>query len=561
MKYAKLILFLSIIFSAGLLSNCANVGAPMGGPKDTLAPNLVRTLPTNKSLNYQGLTVELVFDEFIKIENLKKQLIITPRVEAEYEYKVIKNRVEIEFAEKLEENTTYTLNFRDAVKDITEGNQASNLVLVFSTGSYLDSMEVKGKVTALMDGSKQKNVVVALYQKDDTVDIFKAAPKYFTKTDTAGTYHLQNIKNGNYKIYAFEDVNDNAMCESQYEAYGFKSDPFKLDSIVYRDLVLYNADIRELKLNNTSNYGPYFEAKYNKYITSYNIESNTLIYNNLYDKNSVIRFYNTQQNFTDSTLTYLYVTDSIGQTRIDTTYVKFKESKMTADEFKINTTLPERSEVDEKFSAEIRLNKPMTSYNADSIFIRYDSLVQDYFFNQDKITINDNKTIIQFEISIDKAKLKIDTTSVKDRMGNIIKREPNEQIYMSTFDIYFGKGAFISIEGDSAKPIKKSYKLKNPANTGSIKGKVLIPYSSYTVQLLDKNQKILQEVKDIKEYNFTNLTGGLDYYLRILIDVNENGTWELGNILENRESEPVLVYPNKIPLRAGWEVINNDITM
>ena len=103
MKYIKLLFFFSVILSATLLSNCANVGAPMGGPKDTLAPSLIKTLPINQSLNYQGLTVELIFDEFIKIENLKKQLIITPRLEAEYEYKVIKNRVEIEFTEKLEE--------------------------------------------------------------------------------------------------------------------------------------------------------------------------------------------------------------------------------------------------------------------------------------------------------------------------------------------------------------------------------------------------------------------------------------------------------------------------
>lgn len=588
MKSKHLYILIGILIWVAL-SRCANQGAPMGGPKDSLSPVLLKTIPTNKSLQFKGNKIELVFDEYVKIENLKKQLIITPRLKGEYEYNVIKNRIELELLEPLEENTTYTFNFRDAIKDITEGNKTSNLVLVFSTGTYLDSLEIKGKVYQLLDGKKSADCVVALYEASDSTNLFTDAPKYFSKTDTSGSYHLQNLKDGWYKVYAYQDKNENTICEPQYESYGFKADSFLLSQNTSPTLLIYNSDIREPKLLSTGTYGKYFEIRYNKFVKDYKIEYKDLIYSNLEEKNRNIKVYNPGIGKDDSLQLIVSISDTLDIKLIDTTYAKFKESKLEPTKLNITYTIKQTDQIDESINFKISFNKPILSTNTDSIYLLYDSarieklnIGTDLLWNTNKTELVVNKLVDKTKIGIIESQAsnqvlnsdeKIEQTKNSDSKSISQAREkPTNQntvrpgaqsdnkLYTSPFYLHFNKGAFISIENDTSEASVKTLTIINPRNVATIAGKILGEETKFVIQLLDKTYKVVAEIKDMKEYLFKNVAPG-EYYIRVMVDDNKNGQWDLGNINDGKEPEKVVFYKGKLSLRANFEVRDINIQL
>jgi len=194
-----------IILLILIIWGCANRIAPTGGPRDEDPPTVITSVPLYGERNYQSLEVTLEFDEFVNVKNLKEQLIITPRIDGDYDYKVRKRTIYIEFEEPFADSTTYTLNFREGIVDITESNPAENMLLAFSTGNLLDTLEITGTLVDLLTKAPMEDAVVGLYPIDDTLDIFSGPPYYFTQTNEEGNYIFNNIKDGDYLMYSFED--------------------------------------------------------------------------------------------------------------------------------------------------------------------------------------------------------------------------------------------------------------------------------------------------------------------------------------------------------------------
>ena len=141
------ILFLMFVTLVFLLAiSCAKQGTPTGGPRDTIPPTVINSVPENQSLNFKGNELFFLFDERINADKLKQQLIISPNTDLEYSYVVKKDRLIIKLESPLEDSITYTFNFLDGVTDITDKTPAVNLKLAFSTGPYIDSIFVKGQV-------------------------------------------------------------------------------------------------------------------------------------------------------------------------------------------------------------------------------------------------------------------------------------------------------------------------------------------------------------------------------------------------------------------------------
>ena len=224
MKYSWLLLFLAVA--------CANPIPPTGGPKDLDPPVIINTQPTNKILNFDGSEISLEFDEYIKEENLLTQLMITPNLKTPYKYKVNKNKITLTFEEPFDSATTYTFNFREGVKDITEGNVPPNLKFVFSTGNFLDSASISGTVTSLMTKEPLEDITISLFVHPDTVDVFTGPPRYSTKSDKEGKYIIENVKNDEYLVYAIDDLNRNLKLESRTEGYGFLTAHLTLDDYI-----------------------------------------------------------------------------------------------------------------------------------------------------------------------------------------------------------------------------------------------------------------------------------------------------------------------------------------
>ena len=202
-----ILIFIAALSIPLLFNSCANVKAPTGGPRDTIPPELVRSTPKTQTVNFDGNSIQLEFNEFIKVDKIKTQLVITPRLDKEYKVKQINKRVELQFQEDnpFVENTTYTFNFENVIKDLTEGNAWQDAKIVFSTGPELDSLSIQGSVKDLLTQQSLKNATVALYNAQDTLGPLTDKPMYFGKTDENGEYLLENLAPLSYTIYAIQD--------------------------------------------------------------------------------------------------------------------------------------------------------------------------------------------------------------------------------------------------------------------------------------------------------------------------------------------------------------------
>ncbi len=596
---------LSILFFSIYLYSCANRTIPTGGPKDTIPPTLIKVKPENKSLNFDGDEIVLTFDEFIKTKDINSQLIITPRIDEENFYKVNKQTLTIELNQKLDSNTTYTFNFQESVQDITESTPARDLVIAFSTGTYIDSLSIFGNVVDLLSNKPVKNAVVALYEANDTLDLFNSKPQYFTRTKEDGTYRIENLKADTFKIYAFADPNKNLTNQSDAEPYGFVAEPIILDSMnTPIDIPIIKRNVKEFLVQSARPNGKYYEIKLNKYIEDYTLRSledtdDSLVSNPIIDQN-VIRIYNTIA--TDSLLTEITAIDTIGQKLVDTVAIKFPATQRASDPISSSITPKSNQAIEEKFTAEITFNKPTSIISLDSAFIYYDSLYIDPI-RLEELSWNKYHNILTINKNLEKAaldRIKVvkdsialaarntqadslaDSTAVEtipeqsevateqepDNRGGRLRRQNNEKAPPKPKNkfaksdaqviLFFGRNTFTSVENDTIPEILSTYSFKNTKDTGIIKGTIITDKEAFTIQLLDKNLKPLNEIKNTRNYNFSLIPPG-EYVLRILIDNDGNGTWDPGNILENQEPEDIFFYKEPVIIRANWERELDDI--
>ena len=548
-----------IILLILIIWGCANRIAPTGGPRDEEPPKVITSTPQYGERNYQSLEVTIEFDEFINVKNLKDQLIITPRIDGDYDYKIRKEIVYLEFEEPFADSTTYTLNFRDGIIDITESNPAENMLLAFSTGNLLDTLEITGTLVDLLTKAPIDAATVGLYPKDDTLDIFSGPPYYFTQTNKEGNYKFNNIKDGDYKLYAFEDGNKNLTCESEREGYAFLTQAISLDSAFRADtLNLQFLNIDTLKLTRTRSSGLYFNVYANKYLTYAKLkaENDSTIIFKYDDDHKGLKLYNTFP-IKDSLKVFIDLQDSLGIVAKDTFYLKFEESSRSPDEFDVSFKEPVSSQKNKLLSCKITFNKPLQKIILDSITIKKDSLEQYNVFNSFSYELDSLENRLKYAIDIPQAIL---DTLIKNReiaQAPTISRD-NKPTPKVKYMLNIPSASFISIENDSSEASNKQIKFINPANYGLIKGTIITAYKSFTVQLLDNKMTVVQEHKNGKAYTFDEVSPG-EYILRIFIDENNNGKWDMADIRQNIPAEKVIVYQDetgasKTVIRANWEI-------
>ncbi len=209
---------------ASLLFACARQGAPTGGPKDTDPPRVdTATSTRNFSTRFSDRRIELAFDEWVTLTDIGTQVVISPPLAKRPEITLKGKKVIVEFNEKdtLRPNTTYTINFGLAVKDLHEGNPAKDLRFVFSTGDYLDSLTVRGNILDAFTGEPVDNVSVMLYDNLSDSVVRKEKPYYFARTDKTGLFNIQNVREGAFKVAAIEDASGDLKWDGQNERIGF----------------------------------------------------------------------------------------------------------------------------------------------------------------------------------------------------------------------------------------------------------------------------------------------------------------------------------------------------
>ena len=204
---------LAVLALVALLESCAAVAPPLGGPRDRTAPRRIGSSPDSAARNVKQQFVRLVFSEPVITKELSKNLVITPQLPPDNPYKLREDRntITLLFDKPLDENTTYSFNFREAVVDITEGLAAKNAAVNFSTGPELDSGRVSGRVTDVLTAKAVAGASIGLYRAADTTGVRRGRPYYTVLTDKEGGFSLNFLKAGPYKIYALVDKNNNGL--------------------------------------------------------------------------------------------------------------------------------------------------------------------------------------------------------------------------------------------------------------------------------------------------------------------------------------------------------------
>lgn len=192
-----------------LLCSCARVGAPVGGTKDITPPALVSASPPSGSVNFAAERIVLTFDEYVKLNNVQQHLLISPALDKMPEFRLKNRSLIIEFKSPLQANTTYNLNFGDAIADVNEGNILKNFRYVFSTGPVLDTLEINGTTTDAYTGAIRAEISVLLYAADDDSILHRKRPLFLSRSDEAGNFRLSNLPEGVYRVLAINDKNRN----------------------------------------------------------------------------------------------------------------------------------------------------------------------------------------------------------------------------------------------------------------------------------------------------------------------------------------------------------------
>jgi len=580
-------IFIAFFASVLLFYNCASKVPPSGGPRDTIPPKLIYSNPKHQSTNVHTRVYEFNFDERIQLKNINKELIITPRIDFDYDIKYGKTSFILVFDENFKDSVTYTFNFREAIQDLTEGNPTEDNKFTFSTGPFLDSISVEGHVINLMTNDSLKDVTIGLFPIEDTVTIFTGSPYYFNETDEEGYYKIENIKNGKYLLYAFTDKNKNLKLDTKNEAYGWVTDTLDLnENLKEVNIKLYNLDLRLFRNVSNTPSGKNFDLNFNKYATDFSIsplDSAITVFANLVKENKSIRIYQTFEQ-TDSTGIYYHAYDSVSNELADTIWVKFLDSGRKPEEFNFSITPKNSEDILEYFEAEIKTNKPVVSVSSDSILFRVDTVTISRLTSDDQL--EENKHHNQFHIYFNLSKGRVDSVSAlldslrqgtlneqvkEDSLaslagGNTKKKtikQANQVIQTKGLHLYLGKGSFVSVENDTSARQAVNYKFIKPEEYGSIKGKVVSNDKSYILQLLDKQNKVAKETHTNNTFNFSHIKPG-EYKLRVLIDENKNGVWDLGNMESNQPPEPVYFYVSPdghqwITVRANWEITDLSI--
>jgi hypothetical protein len=540
-------------------TGCANVGSPTGGDRDTIPPRLLNITPAPGTTNYKEGLIRLEFDELVTLKNLQQQLIITPRTEVKYKARVNKNIVELRFDESFSDSTTYTFNFREGIVDITEGNVAPNLYLAFSTGSYLDSLIIRGKVRDALTDKVVEGATVVLFNPRDTTTVFRDKPAYFSTTDKEGNYELRNLKKGEYLVYGFTDKNKNLTLQTKNESYGYWPDTLLLsataDSI---NLRLFSVTADKPVVNSARPVGNYFEVTFNKPMNSYELqtEGTTEVNSNFIEKNKKVRVY--PQPIQDSLWATITALDSLQQVVSDTFYIRFDQSKRAKAPFTIETLPRQGSSITKNLQLSLQFTKPVAELRTDSLRIMYDSLNWETI-SAEEIEWNSkrDKLSIRKTLSPPKPAEPVTTTETdpqKLARGGAGKKEQQTQILLP-------KGSVYSIESDTLDNQAINYRFATESQTGIINGTIATAAENYIVQLVKANNfEVVSQQINARQYTFRFVEPG-DYLIRVVVDRNKNGRWDPGNIFNLEAPEAVFINDQPITIKANWEIQNPEISL
>ena len=521
---------LFVIFSSILITACAKRGTPDGGAKDATPPKFVKARPENFTTNFNAREIRIYFNEFIKLKDPQRQVIISPPMDPRPEITPLgtaSKSIRIRINDTLQEQTTYTINFGRSITDNNEGNPLDYFTYAFSTGPYIDSLTVTGNVKDALLNLPDPYISVMLYEVDSTYTdsaVYTQMPRYVTNTlDSATTFQLNNLKEGKYQMVAIKDVNNNYKYDPKTDKIAFADDFVTIPTETAFDLILFKENLSgkflrpqqkaqqhlifgyegqivqdSLKFDVLSNIPENFEATITK-----DAKTDTLHY-----------WY--KPNFAADTLQFLVKTPGT----MDTLLTRLKEMKPDSLQF----TFEPRGSLNFDQNLRILPSIPLVKINDSLVqLVRNDSIPMSFEANYDRW----NKAyIISF------------------------KKEEKQSYQLTALP-----GAFVDFFGKANDTLKAKFNTRNYADYGNLTINLQnVEEYPILLQLTTEKGEVKAEKYSQGEatVNFKNVEPG-SYLLRLIYDTNENGIWDTGSFLGKRQAEKVTYYPDLLSVRANWD--------
>lgn len=593
-KLIKKYTFLTIVITLfTFFIACANMAAPGGGDYDLDPPVVMSSKPKFNEVNFKNNKVEIVFNENVVLDKPNEKVIITPPQSNLPKITAVNRKVTVELKDTLLPNTTYTVDFTDAIQDNNENNPLENFSISFSTGDIIDSLQISGKVLTADNLEPVKGLYVGIHSNLEDSAFTSTKFLRISRTNDYGAFTIRGIAPGTYRVYALDDQNRDYMYDNPNEALAFldslvvptsmpdmhmdtifsKLDTAKIDTIVPHHFTRFLPDNLVLRS---------FQSKFQRqYLQSHTRDAHKL---NIYMGGATdmiaevepINFDSSkdwsvfERNITNDTLTYWIKDHAINEMDSLVLGVTYLWTDSLNFNIPVTDTLlfvdrgrekarKERQKLEEKAKKEGK-ELPVELMNITSNL----SSSWDIFRN---ITFEFSAPIIS-----DSLEHKIRLSQKKDSLFNDISYQLsidslNPRKYTIKHKWAYGQEYKVDIDSASIKNIYGLWNDKFSQNFTVKKedqyGKLLVRVTGVPenmpafIELLDKSDKPKRKsrVRD-NEAVFLNLDPG-DYYMRIIFDENDNGVWDTGEYHEKRQPEMVCYYNSYITLRAFGEIIQD----
>jgi len=231
MKILFLLFFLILaILKILVLPGCATIVPPQGGPRDSIPPQLIKASPGDSTRNFTGNKIVFTFDEFIDVQNIQQQILVSPSPVTNPVIDFRLNTLTVKIKDTLEPNTTYSINFGNAVKDYTEGNPLEDFTYTFSTGPYIDSLELSGNVVLAETGAIDTTLIVMLHTNPNDSAVTREKPRYIARQDSKGNFTFKNLPPRTFYLYALKDDGGTHLYLKDDKLFAFADKPVVTDT-------------------------------------------------------------------------------------------------------------------------------------------------------------------------------------------------------------------------------------------------------------------------------------------------------------------------------------------
>mgnify|MGYP003571351057 CR=1 FL=1 len=574
-------LYITIFVVLIFFCRCANIVTPTGGPKDETPPVVTETSPKNNSTNFKGRSVHITFDEFVTLNNPSNNVLISPPMGKKPTYRTSGKTLIIRFEEPLKHETTYSINFGNAIKDLHEGNVFSGYTFNFSTGDKIDSLSLKGKVVSASTLAPMESFIVGLYSDDnDTLTLdslpYRIQPNYITITNKEGNFEFSGLANKEYLIFALKDSNSNLIFDLPNEEIAFHSemvkpyhidnkiviDTIKLDSITDTivDSISKKEFIPEIKKEKYPVYELFsfiqedsiqkifkkelveegllrFVFRYpaqNVSITAleelpdtfnimpvYSARKDTVLWYFTPNKDSLLISINDNVNISDTTNYSLKPRESVSRRRSKQEESKTKHLAVK-NNLKSNKLKPHQPLVLTFSEPIIRLNERDTTW----FIVDKDTIFNDLHFK------------------------KIDEYGFKYQLDKTLEPEKKYQIVIPD-------STFFGFRGFTNDTLRFSFNVQEESQFGNVYLIVEVPENvpQVIVELTDEKGKVIdkQIITKTQEISFEYLDPA-KYKLKATLDLDANGEWSPGNFNKKLQPEKIIFYDGTLEVRANWDI-------